>query len=179
MSAVLELVGYTGLIKQLNVILINNCQEFGWSILGSLLVDKFGRRPLLLFANIGCALAWAGMTVATYQLASPSGTTNTAAAQGALAMVFIFSAIYCFGMTPLQSLYPVEVLSFEMRAKGMALSNFVIGGAGLLNQFAWPIALDRIGWATYMIFSVWCAVQAVVIYFTIVETKNRTVSLSS
>jgi len=45
----------------------------------------------------------------------------------------------------------------------------------LLNQFAWPVAMDKIGWHTYIIFCGWCGVQAIVIYFFIPETKNRTV----
>jgi len=71
-------------------------------------------------------------------------------------------------------LYPVEVLSFEMRAKGMGFSGMATAAAGLLNQFAWPVSMDKIGWHTYIIFTVWCGIQAVVIYFFIPETKNRT-----
>lgn len=44
----------------------------------------------------------------------------------------------------------------------------------LLNQFAWPVSMERIGWHTYIIFVVWDAIQAVIIYFFIPETKNRT-----
>lgn len=49
--------------------------------------------------------------------------------------------------------------------------------AGLLNQFAWPVAMKDIGWRTYIIFTIWCGIQAVVIFFFIPETKNRTVSV--
>ncbi|TPX22937.1 hypothetical protein DIZ76_014818 [Coccidioides immitis] len=171
MSAVLDTAGYKGTVAQHNLILINNCQGFAWSILGASLVDKFGRRPLLLFSNIGCSLAWVGMTVATSKFANEQ---NQAAGQAALGMLFIFNAIYAVGITPLQALYPVEVLSFEMRAKGMAFSSLATGAAGLLNKFAWPVSIERIAWRTYIIFAVWDAIQAIVIYFTIVETKNRT-----
>ncbi|EFW13201.1 conserved hypothetical protein [Coccidioides posadasii str. Silveira] len=155
MSAVLDTAGYKGTVAQHNPILINNCQGFAWSILGASLVDKFGRRPLLLFSNIGCSLAWL-----LDKLRS--------------GMLFIFNAVYAVGFTPLQALYPVEVLSFEMRAKGMAFSSLATGAAGLLNKFAWPVSIERIAWRTYIIFAVWDAIQAIVIYSTIVETKNRT-----
>ena len=68
----------------------------------------------------------------------------------------------------------VEVLSFEQRAKGMAFSSLAVNAAGLLNQFAWPVALEKIQWKTYLIFVIWCAVQTTVIYFFIPETKGRT-----
>ena len=48
----------------------------------------------------------------------------------------------------MKTLYPVEVLSFEGRAKGMAFSSLAVNAGGLLNQFAWPIALADIGWKT-------------------------------
>ena len=46
--------------------------------------------------------------------------------------------------------------------------------ATLVNQFAYPIALEKIEWKTYIVFALWCPVQALVIYFFIPETKNRT-----
>lgn len=44
------------------------------------------------------------------------------------------------------------------------------------NQFGVPVALERIAWRTYIVFCVWCTVQATIIYFMMPETKNRTVS---
>jgi hypothetical protein len=104
-----------------------------------------------------------------------SDQTNSAAAKATVAFIFIFGAVYSFGLTPLQALYPVEVLSFEMRAKGMAFSSLAVNAGGLLGQFAWPVSLKMIGWHTYIIFVAWDAVQFVVFYFFLPETKNRTV----
>lgn len=105
---------------------------------------------------------------------SQSGETNESAATATVAMIFIFGAVFSFGLTPLQALYPVEVLSFEMRAKGMAFSSLAVNAGGLLNQFAWPISLEKIGWRTYIVFTVWDAIQWVVFYFLLPETKRRT-----
>ena len=97
--------------------------QFALALFGASLVDKVGRRPLLLFANIGCSVIWIGACVS----ASINQRTNSkASGQAFLAMVFLFDAIFSIGFTPLQALYPVEVLSFEMRAKGMAFSNFAV-----------------------------------------------------
>jgi sugar porter (SP) family MFS transporter len=179
MGKVLTISGIAGPIGQANIILINNCQQFCWAMFGAFLVDRVGRRPLLLFANIGCCVVWIGMAVSTalYQHSIPVGGTtgtNHAAAIISLTFIFLFSAIYSIGFTPLQALYPVEVLSFEMRAKGMGFAGFATAAAGMLNQYAWPVAMDKIGWKTYIIFAVWCGFQATVIYFYIPETKNRT-----
>jgi len=179
MGKVLDTIGIDGNVGQANVILINNCQQFCWALFGAALVDRVGRRPLLLFSNIGCCVVWLAMTVsaALYQESIPAGGktgTNKSAGTACLAFIFIFGAVYSIGFTPLQALYPVEVLSFEMRAKGMGFSGFAVSAAGMLNQFAWPVSMSKIGWKTYIIFTIWCGIQATVIWFFIPETKNRT-----
>jgi MFS family permease len=136
MSKVLTTIGIDGKIGQANVILINNCQQFLWALLGANLVDRVGRRPLLLFSNAGCCLVWLALTVsaAKYAASIPAPTptdlkpvgTDHAAAAVHLVFIFIFGAVYSVGFTPLQALYPVEVLSFEMRAKGMGFSGFAV-----------------------------------------------------
>lgn len=167
LPAVLDTAGYTESVTQANINLGYACFQFvfalvspfGWttctscapantrseSQTGAALVDRLGRRPLMLFSMISCCIVWVGMTAAT-GIFNESGKTNTSAAKGSIAMVFIFGAVYSVGITPLQALYPVEVLSFEMRAKGMAFSSLAVNAGGMLNQFAWPIALKHIGW---------------------------------
>ncbi|RYP42849.1 hypothetical protein DL768_010189 [Monosporascus sp. mg162] len=184
LGAVLESCGFAHPIEQANITLINSCQQFLWAILGALVVDKVGRRPLLLFSFTGCCVIWLGMTIASAEFAKSGGDvdaagnviigTNRAASTAALAMVLIFGAVYSVGITPLQALYPVEVLSFEMRAKGMAFSSLAVNVGGLLNQFAWPVSMEAIKWRTYIIFTVQDAVQAAIIWWMIPETKGRT-----
>lgn len=186
LASVLDTAGYSHYIEQANITLINSCQQFLFAIFGATLVDRVGRRPLLLFSFTGCTVIWLGMTVASGVLAqSQTGVNddgapqfdNPAASKACLAMIFLFGAVYSVGITPLQALYPVEVLSFEMRAKGMAFSSLAVNAAGLLNQFAWPVSMEKLAWKTYIIFTVWDAIQVVIIYFFIPETKGRTVRL--
>jgi MFS family permease len=181
LGKVLQTIGITSDVGQSNITLINNCQQFCFALFGANLVDRVGRRPLLLFSNAGCCVVWLAMTVsaAKYQesiLEPGEPGTNHSAGAASLAFIFIFGAVYSVGFTPLQALYPVEVLSFEMRAKGMGFSGFAVAAAMLLNQFVWPISMDKIGWRTYIIFTIWCGIQAATIFFFIPETKNRTVS---
>ena len=137
------------------------------------MVDRVGRRKLMLFAMAGCTMTWVAMSAAAGTFAA-SGQTNHHAANAMLGFIFIFGACFSFGITPLQALYPVEVLSFEQRAKGMAFSSLCVNAAGLLNNYAWPIALGKIGWHTYLIFMIWCGIQFTVFYFFFPETRRRT-----
>lgn len=139
-------------------------------------------KTILTVLTPGCCVIWLAMTIsaALYQQSIPDPNnpdsigTNHAAGTASLAFIFIFGAVYSVGFTPLQALYPVEVLSFEMRAKGMGFSGFSVAAAGLLNQFAWPVSMQKIGWKTYIIFTIWCAIQATTVWFFIPETRNRT-----
>lgn len=187
LGSVLDTAGYTDWVSQANITLINNCQQFCWAIVGAFLVERVGRRPLLLFSFSACSVVWLGMTIASSQFAaSYAGDdaagdpiyTNHAASKATLALIFMFGAVFSVGITPLQGLYCVEVLSFEQRAKGMAFSSFAVNAAGLLNQFAWPVSMEKIGWKTYIIFTIWDAVMFSVVYFVFPETKGRTVSFS-
>jgi hypothetical protein len=65
-----------------------------------------------------------------------------------------------------------------MRAKGMAFSNLSLTTAMLINQFAYPIALKNIQWKLYIVFVVWCPIQAFIVWMFIPETKNRTLEVS-
>lgn len=177
LPAVLTTAGYTNSITQANINLGYACFQFVFALTGAAFVDRFGRRPLMLFSMGGCALVWVAVTAATASYAE-SGNTNTDAARATVAFIFIFGAVYSFGITPLQALYPVEVLSFEMRAKGMAFSSLAVNAGSMLNQYAWPVSLKAIGWHTYIIFMIWCAIEEVVFYFFLPETKNRTVCFS-
>jgi len=167
----LETAGVTDSITQNNLAVGMNAVQIIFAALGCLFVDRLGRRPMLIGVNIACCVCWIGVTVACAQAAE---TGSKAASAATVAMVYIFQVCYSFGWTPMQALYPVEVLSFEMRAKGMAFSNLFVAAGGLVNQFGFPVALQKIAWKTYIVFCVWCAIQAIVIYFLIPETKNRT-----
>ncbi|KAJ6780777.1 hypothetical protein PWT90_05681 [Aphanocladium album] len=183
LGSVLYNAGYTEPIQQSNITLINNVIQFVCACCGAVLVDRVGRRPLLIFSFAACTVVWLGMTIASSQFAaSYAGKTaddvpiytNGNASRASLAMIFLFGAVFSVGITPLQGLYIVEVLSFEQRAKGMAFGNLAVNAAGLLNQFAWPVSMAKIGWKTYIIFIIWDAIMTVYVYFVLPETKGRT-----
>ena len=173
LTPVLLTIGITDSITQANVNLGYACFQFFFALCGAAFVERIGRRKLMLGAMAGCTMTWVAMSAAAGSFAA-SGTNNHTAANAMLAFIFIFGLFFSFGITPLQALYPVEVLSFEQRAKGMAFSSLCVNASGLLNSYAWPIALAKIGWHTYLIFMIWCAIQFVVFYFFFPETRRRT-----
>ncbi|KFZ09077.1 hypothetical protein V501_05721 [Pseudogymnoascus sp. VKM F-4519 (FW-2642)] len=181
LSKFLDTAGIRGQTTQINVQLGMNAIQIVFAGLGATQVDRFGRRPMLICVNLMCCLCWVGITVATsianvQENSTPEylASIPSPVSKAVLAWVYIFQICYSFGWTPMQALYPVEVLSFEMRAKGMAFSNLFTSIGLLANQFGVSVSLVNIAWKTYIVFLVWCAVQAGIIWYFVPETKNRT-----
>lgn len=89
-------------------------------------------------------------------------------------MIFLIGFCFSFGWTSLQAMYPVECLTYETRAKGMAMYSVFTNIALLVNQFGIGNAIDVIGFYTYVLLAAWNVVQAIFIYFFAVETNKRT-----
>lgn len=85
-------------------------------------------------------------------------------AQGALASYFLFNVVFSFTYTPLQAVVPTEALETTTRAKGLALSAFIVNAMGFINQFAGPIALHDIGYKYIYVFVGWDVVEAAAWY---------------
>lgn len=160
-----------GKILQADLFAAMNAVQCIFSFFGAFWVDIVGRRGMLIWVNIGCSVCWVGVAASAGVQAAKGDKVSSAAC---VAMIYLFQVVYSIGWTPLQALYPVEVLSFEMRAKGMAFSNMFVTAGTLVNQFGFPVALQNIKWKTYLVFLVWCLVQAYLIWQFIPETKNRT-----
>jgi MFS family permease len=116
----------------------------GWvaSIFGSRLHDVVGRRKMLMSTT-------AGMTVCLAIVAAcAAGYTeygNQTASTVSIVFIFMFGAIFACGFTPMQPIYPAEVVSNKMRAKAMGTFKLTAGAAGFLNTFVGPIALSNVG----------------------------------
>ena len=170
MATILEDVGITGESQQLLLNALNTIFSFLSGIAGSLLVDKIGRRPLFLWGTFLTLLVYIPINAIAAQA---NGHVSTSAGYAFIAMIFLYGMIFSFCWTPLQSLYPSEILNNDVRAKGMAFQGFTSGLATFINTYATPVALQNIGWKTYTIFLVFHFLQWVAMYFTIVETKGR------
>jgi MFS family permease len=163
-------------------LLYNGCQNvvsFGGAVIGAIFTDRWGRRRGLLVSTTGIVIIFCIITAlnATNTYTAADGTIlakSSASSKTEIAFIFIFGFVYSAGWTPLQALYPVEVLRYESRAKGMGFYNFWVNIAGFYNTFVTGIAFTGAGWKYYFLFIFWDCLEVAVIYFLFVETKNRT-----
>src|ERR1035438_9287136 len=68
---------------------------------------------------------------------------NKACSSASIAFIYIFGCVFAISFTSMQPIYPGEVLSNDMRAKGMGVFQLTSGTAGFVNTFAAPIEIGR------------------------------------
>ncbi|CAO1639584.1 unnamed protein product [Sympodiomycopsis kandeliae] len=138
-----------------------------------LFIDRTGRRWPMILCNVGAGITYA---ISTAILAEYPAETNLnqRASYAFVVMGWFYQWFFSAGIGPLSWAYPVEIFNTAIRAKGTALascacwiSNFMIG------QIT-PRALESIGWKYYLLFTICCQTNALVIYLFFPETKGRT-----
>ncbi|RAQ66974.1 sugar transporter [Aspergillus flavus] len=145
----------------------------GWiaATIGTRFHDIVGRRKMFLGSTAGMVFCLA-VTAATAAVFVHS--SSTIASSASIAFIYIFGVVFAFAFTSMQPIYPGEVMSNDMRAKGMGTFKLTAGAAGFINTFAAPVALADIGYWFYVFFVFWDCFEFAFIYFFFVETKGRT-----
>ncbi|KAJ3561907.1 hypothetical protein NPX13_g8766 [Xylaria arbuscula] len=145
----------------------------GWvfSTAGARLHDIIGRRKMLMGSTSGMAVCLALVAAGS---AGKIEYNNNAAAALSIVFIFVFGAVFSGAFTPMQPVYPAEVVSNRMRAKAMGAYKITSGAAGFLNTFVTPIALSSIGYWFYVFFVFWDTFEFAFIYYFFVETKGLT-----
>jgi hypothetical protein len=103
-----------------------------------------------------------------------AGGDNSSASAAFVFLIFFFYGWYSLMWTPLSYLYPIEVLSYSIRANGLAVFNGACYLAAFFNTYVIPYATDWSGWAFYLISAFWCFIEVAVMYLYFPETKGMT-----
>lgn len=170
LPSMLEIVGFTDSKQQLLVNALNNVFSFCAGMVGAAQVDRWGRRPLMLWGIFITAIVYIPINVIA---GIADGNISTASGYAFIAMIYCYGMTSSFCITPLQALYPAEILPTDIRAKGIAFDKFVAAIASFINLYLTPIALKNIGWKAYTIFLVLHIVHWFMMYQVTVETKGR------
>lgn len=132
-------------------------------------VDKFGRRTLFLTAAVGMLISFSIWTAsaAMYEKTGKQAYGNTV-----LAMIFCFYTVAGLAWPGLTVSYTVEILPYNIRAKGLTLCFCFTALSGVFNQYVNPIGLKNLGWKFYFVYIAVLVIQCIMIYFYYVETKG-------
>jgi MFS family permease len=146
---------------------VNGTEYFLASIPAMFLVERVGRRKLLLFGTIGQAA-----TMAT--LAGVNSHTETGFQIAGIVFLFVFNTFFALGWLGTSWLYPAEIVPLRIRAPANALSTSANWIFNFIVVMITPIAFNNIGYKTYVIFAVINAFIVPCVYFLYPETAGRT-----
>ncbi|KAH8797951.1 general substrate transporter [Xylogone sp. PMI_703] len=139
------------------------------NFVGALLLDRIGRKPLLLAGLTGCMLS---VCLETAMIASFADTTNHAGLSMGVFFSFCFISFYGGGIDVVGYVYCSEIFPTQIRSQGVAWSLFGTFLSTLVYVEAAPTALARIKWKYYVIFICLTLVNIIIFYFWCPETKG-------
>ncbi|KFY31987.1 hypothetical protein V493_00622 [Pseudogymnoascus sp. VKM F-4281 (FW-2241)] len=135
------------------------------------LIDRIGRRPLLLSMISVMACVMAAQAALIYQVEHATAIA-TSAGIGAAAMLFIFQGAFTIGFQATVWVYPSEILPLRLRQRGSSISTAANWIFNYMIVQITPISIENIGWRTYIIFAVLNACWVPIIFFFFPETKG-------
>ncbi|ATZ50894.1 hypothetical protein BCIN_06g03640 [Botrytis cinerea B05.10] len=169
MPEMIKNAGITSTNKQLLINAINPIFSMIGAVYGATLLDKLGRRTMMLAGLSGALLSYIMLTAFT---AASEDHPNLS--YGVIVSIFLFGVIFAWGFTPLQTLYAVECLENRTRAKGSGLNFLFLNIAMVVNTYGISVGIAAIEWKLYLVYIAWICVELVLIYFFFVETAGKT-----
>ncbi|RMJ20301.1 hypothetical protein CDV36_000111 [Fusarium kuroshium] len=161
--------GITDSTAQLQVNVVLNAFCLIICLFGTYMADRLGRKMLAIISTGLCTVTLFIIGALTKEFGD---STNKSAIYANVAMMFLAQGFYSFGWTPILQMYPPELLSYQIRSIGMSWCITWQNMTILIPIFAFPIAMNNIGWITYMMNGGWNIFQLVIMCKYWVETRN-------
>ncbi len=155
----------------------------GTSILGIIMtfvaiaiVDRVGRRPMLLVGSAGMAIML-GLVAVAFAQGTPGATGADALPLGwgivGLIAAHLFYIFFCATWGPVMWVYLGEVFPNQIRGAGMALAVLVNWVANFLVTLTFPVFISTIGLSlTYTIFAALTAISFFFVLRKVAETRG-------
>lgn len=144
----------------------NGTEYFLASIIAIFIIDRIGRRKLMLFGAVGQCI--------TMILLAVLGSVQGAGAQVVSAvLLFVFNSFFAIGWLGMTWLYPAEIVGLEIRAPANALSTSSNWIFNFVVVMVTGPSFNNISWGTYIVFAALNAFIIPVVYFFFPETAGR------
>lgn len=140
------------------------------------LIDKAGRKPLLLWGSIGMLLSAIALTITLVLKDGPSvsGSTGTVLSDVSIAFVLLFVIFFEIGLGPIPWLIGGEMLSEGPRATGMSIGAATNWFFTTVVALCFPAVQKALGDYSFLPFIIFIALAVVFTYFFVPETRGRT-----
>ncbi|KAK0390178.1 hypothetical protein NLU13_3750 [Sarocladium strictum] len=169
MPQMIKTAGIDNTNTQLLINAINPIFSMMGAIAGAAMLDKLGRRPMMMYSLGAALVCYILLTAFSAHSESVKGLSY-----GVIVAIYLFGIFFAWGFTPLQTLYSVECLENRTRAKGSGANFLFLNIAMVINTYGISEGMEKIGWKLYIVYCAWIAIEIVIIYFFAVETAGKT-----
>jgi SP family galactose:H+ symporter-like MFS transporter len=128
------------------------------TVVGMIIIDRIGRRSLLVIGFLGTAVSLAAIAVAA---SSGSGDLGWVALIG----LVVYIAAFAISIGPLPWIMMAEVFPLSVRGPGMGLASVANWGFNALVVFSFPVLLQAVGLS--VVFGLFAIVCALGVFFTL------------
>ncbi|EEE58504.1 polyol transporter 5 [Oryza sativa Japonica Group] len=143
-------------------------------LVATFLLDRVGRRPLLLTSAGGMVISLVTLASALHMIEHRPEGQATALVGLSIAMVLVFVASFSIGMGPIAWVYSSEIFPLRLRAQGCALGtamNRVVSGAVSMSFISLYKAITFAG--SFYLYAGIAAAGWVFMFFFLPETQGR------
>ncbi|KAI0015254.1 general substrate transporter [Xylariomycetidae sp. FL0641] len=130
------------------------------------LVDRIGRRPILLACALGQSVS---MAILAGCIAYPD---NKIAGYVAAVFLFVFNTFLAIGYDGIPFLLPVELTPLQTRGKSVAIANGCFWLCNFLIVMVSPVMISNIKYGTYIVWAITNFCFLPIVYFFIPETAK-------
>jgi sugar porter (SP) family MFS transporter len=134
-----------------------------FTIVAMTMIDRLGRKKLLLIGSVGTAVALAGVAAIFF-----AGTHQ----ELLVWCLVVFIAFFAFSQGAVIWVYLSEVFPTRVRAKGQSLGSLTHWIMAALLSFLFPLLAASSGGAPFVFFAAMMVVQFLVVLFFYPETKG-------
>ncbi len=142
---------------------------FVFTIAAMALIDKVGRKKLMVVGSIGYIVSLAAIAWAFFKFGTEFTDTGS---QVVLYSVFLFIAAHAFGQGSVIWVYLSEIFPNRVRARGQALGSATHWIAAAAISWTFPLVAEYSGGWTFAFYAVCMVGQLVWVWTTMIETKG-------
>ncbi|CAD0096729.1 unnamed protein product, partial [Aureobasidium vineae] len=130
-------------------------------------MEQLGIRTLIFAGLISMIILQTATTITSWQY---SVNPTHAAAGLTIFWVYTFQVCSATFIATMHNLYPVEILSLALRARGMGVYSFIQGAAGSVQNYGIAVGIDKLGYKIWAVYVVYNTLQLIASYFVFPET---------
>ncbi|CAH0032611.1 unnamed protein product [Clonostachys rhizophaga] len=167
-----ETVGFTGKTSLLISGIYGMMGIIGQIIYLTVVADRWPRVRTLWIGSVLLSVMIAVCMALSAQYGSKD-SQNENGARGAIAMIFLYSALYAVFFNAMVWVVPSELFPFFLRSKGLAFAVFTKSVIAIALSQITPIAIKNVSWRYYSLYIATNLTAGLIYFFFLPETSGK------